>query len=606
MIKPTTFSALPLSACCALGISLSLFAVPLPIAAQEVVQALPSGEVDDLNSALQRLARNSQDVDALVDAGEASLALNDIDAAVGFFGRAEELSPQNSRVMLGLARASVRGGDPLRAIGLFNAAEQAGAAMARAALDRGLAYDLVGDSVSAQAEYRRGLEQGEDPEIRRRLALSQAISGDREGFQETLNPLVARGDSASYRTRAFGLAILGEEDEAVAIADAVMPRAMSARMEPYLRYMKRLTPAQQAAAANLGKFPRAAQIGRDTPGVAQYREQNGLVRTPDARLVPQGEPLGRDARSSSPRRRPDRAMSTASAAETADAEQLPESVRREVARVERQRRSDPLSRTRSDPVIVRRADRTPAEPAVSNTAAEVPVVAETTVSESPERSSTVAEPVMVARADSPQPPVAVAVPRSEAQQPVGVAVTELPATSAAAQPQVQPPANGQIAAPGFDLANIAGSTDRATETVQPGDSQDSASVADAFAAFAAVQAPVPAKSGGVDITKIEPPREVEKAAPEAPAHPSRYWVQVATGRDVSALGFDWRRFSRKAPDVLGGLKPHVTPWGEANRLLAGPYASREDARKAMNSLKESGVDGFTYTSPQGEEIRPLD
>ena len=83
-------------------------------------------------------------------------------------------------------------------------------------------------------------------------------------------------------------------------------------------------------------------------------------------------------------------------------------------------------------------------------------------------------------------------------------------------------------------------------------------------------------------------------------------MQVATGRDVKALGFDWRRLSRKAPDVLGKLEPHVTPWGEANRLLAGPYASREEARKAMNSLKELGIESFTYVSPEGQEIRSID
>ena len=58
--------------------------------------------------------------------------------------------------------------------------------------------------------------------------------------------------------------------------------------------------------------------------------------------------------------------------------------------------------------------------------------------------------------------------------------------------------------------------------------------------------------------------------------------------------------------MLGKLEPHVTPWGEANRLLAGPYASREEARKAMNSLKELGIESFTYVSPEGQEIRSID
>jgi Flp pilus assembly protein TadD len=566
------------------GAAIMLQAVPT-LHAQEVVQPLPPEEIGDLNAALQRLARNPRDVAAMVDAGEASLAVGDTDAAVGFFTQAEEISPQNPRIMLGLARASVRARDPLKAIGLFNAAEQAGASMKGVGLDRGLAYDLVGDAASAQAEYRKALAEGEDDETRRRLSLSLAIAGDRKGFEEMLNPLVARGDSASYRTRAFGLAILGDEDEAVAITDAVMPREMSARMEPYLRYMKRLTPAQQASAGNLGVFPRAAQIGRDTPQVAQYREQNGLLRSPDARLAPQGEPLGRRADATSQRRRPDRGRSVASQDEPAGtgSNELPEAVQREVARAERRQASDPLRRSDPVPVVVRRIEPKETPP----------------VSVEP-------QPTAVAAASSqPEqqaPPVV----------PTGVAVTELPPSEAAptrvavATPAVEP---------GFDLAKLPSASAPAAQVPAPPEPseeerQEAASVAEAFAAFAnPAPRPVSASNGGVDITRIKPPREVEKAdppPPPKPVHPSRHWVQVATGRDVKALGFDWRRLSRKAPDVLGKLEPHVTPWGEANRLLAGPYASREEARKAMNSLKELGIESFTYVSPEGQEIRSID
>lgn len=598
MIRSYTFILATLGACAIAG----GLGSPVSVSAQEIVQPLPPKEIDQLNAALQRLARNAGDIDALLDAGEASLLLDDVSAAEGFFQRAETLSPRNPRVMLGMARAAVRARDPLKAIGLFETAKSAGADMAGAALDMGLAYDLVGDSVTAQEIYRAGLARAENDEVRRRLSLSLAISGDKPGFQTTLNPLVARGDSASYRTRAFGLAILGEEEEAVEIAGAVMPREMSSRIEPYLRYMKRLTPAQQAAAGNLGVFPRAAQIGRDTPEVAQYREQNGLLRTADARLAPQGEPLGGRTDTTSQRRRPDRGRSVATAqpAEPAPVpavSELPESVRREVARAERARASDPLQRTSPPLVVVRRVEREEPQATVAQEAA-VQQIAASTV-EVPAPSATVS--------------VEQSIQATEPAAPTGVAVRELPATT------VETPAvaTAAVTAPGFDLASVAAP---AAQTVQPVTTADverePASVAEAFAAFAgAAPRPVPA-SGGVDITSIKPPREVEKPAPPPVAkpapkpepkiiHPSRHWVQIATGKDIKALGFDWRRFAGKAPDVLGKLKPQYTPWGEANRLLAGPYPSAQEARKALNSLKEKGVDGFTYTSPEGQEIKPL-
>ena len=116
----------------------------------------------------------------------------------------------------------------------------------------------------------------------------------------------------------------------------------------------------------------------------------------------------------------------------------------------------------------------------------------------------------------------------------------------------------------------------------------------------------PAAQGAVDITRIEAPREkAEPDPPPPPAHPSRHWVQVATGKDVSALAFDWRRIARKADGLLDGKGPFVTPWGEANRLLSGPYPDAAVAREMMNQLKGLEIDSFTFRSAEGEAIEPL-
>ncbi len=573
---------------------------------QAMVQAVPPADAAALNAALRRLARNAGDIDALIDAGNASLALDDIDAALGFFSRAEELSPQNSRVLLGLARATVRSGEPLRALGLFDAAQAAGVERRTMAADKGLAYDLLGDAISAQQEYRFALASGEQDDLRLRLAISQAISGDREGFETTIYPLVARSDPAAFRTRAFAMAILGEDDEAVAIADAVMPKLMSTRIEPYLRYMKRLTPSQQAAAANLGIFPRAAQIGRDSPQVAQYRQRGGRPGA-DTRLAPQGEPLGRRADRSSQRRRPDRARSTATTTS-----EPPADIQREVARVERQRASDPMQRASARPVIVRRVEAEPAPaPAPAPTPAPTRAAVETQPAPQPVEQpaariaapepQAASEPVRFASTGELEP-----VSQPETQANTGVAFRQV------VERQSSPPeqlARADVSpSPGFDLADLPGSTQQAPAPLpEPEPEPEPApSVADAFAAFADANTQVsPAGSGAVDITAIKPPREVERAEPAPPAHPRRYWVQVATGRDRGALRFDWRRIAREADGLLSDLQPHVTPWGQANRLLAGPYGSAQEARNAMNELKKNGIDSFTYTSPEGEEIEPL-
>jgi tetratricopeptide (TPR) repeat protein len=563
----------------------------VPVAAQNsnapqsraVVQPLPPAGVDALNAALMRLSRNSQDLGALIDAGNASLQLNDIAAAIGFFGRADELSAGNPRVKVGLAGAFVRSERPIEALRLFDEAEKAGASTAALAEDRGLAYDLVGDPASAQAQYARALAVRSSDELVRRMALSQAISGDRVAFEKTLYPLLERRDFAAYRTRAFALAILGEEGEAVAIAEAVMPAELSARMTPYLRYMNRLTKAQQAAAGNLGIFPRAAQIGRDDPRIAQYsgasvggRGAGASSRTADAGLTPQGQPLGpsrtgtakRDK--SSPRRRPDRGTSS---------------------------------------VPTPAADTRLASNTVTQTAAPARIAA------------TIQNPLKTqAKAPTPQPV------RQGELPPVQTVRTATPS-----RPGFEPAKLGtgtQAATPisSESVAIVQQLPARPTPTPTPTPAaaapaapvQEPLSVANAFAGFT-LDSVAPDKTGAVDISAIKPKREVAEkpapepkpsAKPEPPKNPSRVWVQVATGRDRKALAFDWRRISRKSAEVLGekakpAVKPHIASWGQTNRLLAGPFANEKAARAAVSALKAEGIDSFTFTSSAGEEVSEL-
>ena len=237
---------------------------------QPVVQPLPGGPGMKLDSALGKLARNPRDVNALIEAGQASAAIGDAEAAMGFFRRADQLQPANANIKAGLAGAMVLAEDPFTALPLFEEAERIGPVDPRLLSERGLAYDLVGDNEQAQHYYRLALSAGPDDETLRRLALSQAISGDRRGMEVTLSPLLQKQDKAAWRTRAFAFAILGLAPEAEAITRANLPEAAAGGMVAYLRYMPRLTPAQQAAAANLGHFPRAAEIGRDDPRIAAF------------------------------------------------------------------------------------------------------------------------------------------------------------------------------------------------------------------------------------------------------------------------------------------------------------------------------------------------
>jgi Flp pilus assembly protein TadD len=532
-------------AACALAAVLA-GAVSTPGAAQDysraVVQPVPPAALGDLNGALRDLARNPNNLSALLRAGQASIGLEDPEAALGYFRRAEAIAPADGRVQAGLATAVVRLEDPVAAVQLFAQAEARGAPMAQYAADRGLAHDLIGENVRAQQLYREALTRENDPEIVRRLALSQAIMGDQRGSEASLLPLLQRQDLAAYRTRAFALAILGKSEEAVSIAETMLPARLSNRMAAYLRYMPRLTRAQQAAAAHLGRFPRASQIGRDGPQIAAYAGTTApqvAPRTPDSRLVPAGEPLG----------------TTGAAASAERSSGNPSSIGGEVAVTHQ-----PLPQPQASAA----ASAAPPPSAVPQQTTAVIAAATPAPAPAPAQVQRQAEPVVVASIDS--------------------------------QALSTPAPASEVPRPSLSLASPA--AEGAGEEV---------SLSEAFAAFTLVpDTAAPSARGAVDITAFEPRRERPKAEePKPPAHPMRYWVQVATGRDLQALAFDWRRIQRAAGEVLADRNGFTAEWGQTRRLVIGPYANAGEAQKAVTALNEKGVDSFAFTSAAGEEVAPL-
>ncbi|MEM8725787.1 MAG: SPOR domain-containing protein, partial [Pseudomonadota bacterium] len=175
--------------------------------------------------------------------------------------------------------------------------------------------------------------------------------------------------------------------------------------------------------------------------------------------------------------------------------------------------------------------------------------------------------------------------------------------------------------PGFDLARVSGTSASNPAETTPAPRMGPAQAAvssppaaqqrnfsDAFGDLGTGDLPDAKASGdAVNIADIEVPREAQVASePAEPKHPRRIWVQVATGRDRSALRFDWRRITRKASRLLRDYEPHVVAWGQSNRLLAGPVESTGEARKLVNALGERGIDTFSYTSPEGTEIQELE
>lgn len=204
------------------------------------------------------LATSPKDFLALVGAGKAALALGDSQAAIGFFGRADEVFPSSPLPQAGMGAAMAADGEAYDALRYFARAQQLGATAAMIGADRGLAYDLIGRHADAQADYRAAMIGNDADEARRRLALSLAITGDKKGAIDMLAPLTGRGDAAAARCRALVLALNGDLEGARRSLDAAMPGS-SVRMAPFFAKLPSLRSDQKAAAVNLGIFPDSGQ-----------------------------------------------------------------------------------------------------------------------------------------------------------------------------------------------------------------------------------------------------------------------------------------------------------------------------------------------------------
>jgi Flp pilus assembly protein TadD len=233
-----------------------------PAGAQATGNPALDGPGAALSHNLRSLAENPKSLHALMGAGKAAIELGDPQAAITFFGRAEEQAPRDGRIKMWIGAALVHLHKPDAAFKFFQEAVTLGVPEGEVARERGLAFDISGDARRAQRDYRLALQRGRDDEATRRLALSLAISGDREPALQLLEPQLLAGDRDGERTRALVLALTGDTGGAVRTVEASMPGGRGSALAPFLERLSALAPADRALAVHLGHFP---QSGRNLP-----------------------------------------------------------------------------------------------------------------------------------------------------------------------------------------------------------------------------------------------------------------------------------------------------------------------------------------------------
>ena len=562
--------------------------LPTPALAQYIGDAPPPplpaplrpGEVQTPAGALARavrmLARSPRDFAALIAAGRAALDLGDTQAAIGFFGRAEEVRPSDPAPKIGMGAATVATGDANGALRWFFEAQRFGATSATLGADRGLAQDLLGNQAAAQVDYRAALGGREADEARRRLALSLGISGNRTAAFTALQPLLNRRDPAAQRIRAFVLALVGDERGASSAIDQAMPGTGS-RMAGFFRLLPSLSAPQKAAAVHLGMFPDPSEI---------------RVAAVSPRIIAAPIVTRREPRNISPPRPAQTAVPTPRTAAPA-----------------------PTERFAGSGFEIRRSIAIPRA---------TPPVAKPTPTPLPLPPPTLAPPVAAA----PQPNLSQAIePRIDTVLPAPPTASPQPGfspvatTIATAEPLEPQPSLSQT--PAVVLAQTTESTAVSTVPSEPAPSivaisGDRLSGIDRLLAQADELPVPPAPTPRVEKTKLatataakakkaaearkiadaEKAADLKQAADEKEARESTglagvNWVQLAGGSHAGRMATEFRRIAAKSAALRkrGGA---VTAGKDYFRLLTGPFASKSAAQDFVNQLAKDGVDGFSW------------
>jgi Flp pilus assembly protein TadD len=609
----------------------------------------PAGAAE-LRDAVRRIAQRPTDSFALSDAGYAAIKLGDYDAAFNFFTKASAIQPSDARIKVGLGIAQVRRENPFEALKLFDDATRLGASDRSFALERALAFDLLGNFERAERDYALAASYGGSDELTLRHAISLSLAGRKDDADRMLIPLLQKENPEAWRTRALMLASRGDYREAGKIALGFLSDSEARRMDGYFRNMPRLTGAQQAAAMHFGHFPVGSNIGEDSNSVRTLAAATGAAATGakpaaaggDARLIPTGEPLGAKTAVAKPEKsqKPDKkdpnkkdkdnkrspGIATASAQQAIDA-----AAKAKVSTVASNRLPSPEAAR--PPVRIALPALSRPEPAgiakPEARTAELPATGPAVIPSS-------GAPKTVQPAPMFPPKPLVAGPEPKPVQEVRVAQVD-PSPAATSQPVIidrLPPAepqtkiavatdvNTDAPSPGFDVnpigPTVIAQAPSVAAEIKPVSVPGSEKPFDLGALVESIEVPEDEKKPSVapvDLTKIKPaaPKTETVAAKAEPttkttkqlAATPRIWVQIATGADANGLGFDYRRIAKKNAALFANREGWTATWGKTRRLLVGPFPDMKAAKKWEADFRKAGGDGFVWQSDKAAEVTKL-
>ncbi len=418
--------------------------------------------------------------------------------------------------------------------------------------------------------------------MRRRLALSLAISGQRAEALRVIEPQLRLNDRSAWRTQAFILALTGDAAGAGQTTRQMMPGAANA-LTPFLQRLASLSPSQKALAVHFGRFP--------SDGRAQRFAEADSAADPGALAMAQGNvPMGQArirSRPSSPvgaaapRRRP-------GSDETRLAAQVRPAPTRSAEAAPRRQYSAP-SFAMPEPGGAGAGGPSPQQYASAQSSGAAPAwptpVLDERQNAHPSRPSAPPpaqrpSPNVYPRQDDGGSPGFTLVPQG---RPLG-RVPEAPAR--------------QAERPLADFSIVTSAVDELKD-------EERAAIAPPVQDIAPPVRSQPARTTRTAATAPAAARNSRTRQTAAQANPSRVWVQVATGSNRAGLNFSLGQFRDKAPALLNDRAAYIAPWNATNRLLVGPFPNETAATSFVRQLSARGVQSYSWTSEAGQRIDQL-
>ncbi|WP_313538236.1 SPOR domain-containing protein [Sphingomonas sp.] len=573
------------------------------LAQSEVVQA-HNPDADALATQMRVLAENPRDIEALVAAARLSTRLGDLSGALALLQRADDIDATNPRIASNRAAVLVRQGRPGEALKMFQQAEQRGVDPREFAADRGFAYDLLGQPLLAQRDYKLALATRRENDVVRRYALSLGISGDRAGAERELDALLRAQDRAAWRDRAFILAMNGDVAGAEKIAGTVLPGAAGKNLLPFFRRIATLGPADRAFAVHFGELtPTPARLAdaRMAPSLPVYTGPAPVQITQTTPVTPAAAPVRTDTRG----RRGASTPKTASVQiAKADVAPVARAVPSQPAMPQPTPMPTPTPPPAWQPAPVPQpiVQPTPASrPFVQPIPAPKPEVRYVAPANSPLAS-------IIAHIDVPASErVPVAGPSAVAPKPV---VAAKPTVTVRPKPEPKRPvvADEEEAKPAKPVARKGTKVD---------DEADAKPVKPGAKKGARVEDDADAKPGKPGMKKSAKPADDEdakpvkgkKPEPKKPdpkkADPERVWVQVASGANESTVDRAWKGVAAKSPKLLKARGGWWMAFKATNRIVTGPFKTSGEAQAFVNKLAGEGVSAFVVTSEAGQKVTKI-